>query len=124
MAGTLVCLATAGAAYAAGLRFVLREEVFCAPQEALCIDGSITYEPNSRLLALGGRITATRQAGEFTVVLIGHQRDGTARFTEMRIPVKGRYSEIVRDRMVPDWPEIDDWAFHHAEFHPDGETGS
>ena len=123
LAGKLLWLLNVTAADAAGLRFLLEQEVFCAPLEALCVDGSITYEPNSRLLALGGRITATRQPGDLVVVLLGHQRDGTARYAEMRIPVEGRYSEVVRHRMVPDWPEIDDWAFDHAEFHPADEDG-
>lgn len=114
-------LAVAQASSAPGLRFLLRDGRVCDADRVMCLAASITYEPNDRLLSLHGRVAATGPAGVFVVVFAGHARDGTRRYAEMRIPLDGHYSEIARHRMIPDWPEVTDWALDHARFEPRGE---
>jgi len=106
-----------------GLRFLVRGEKICDTSGALCVQASITWEPNDRLLELYGRVTASTEPGTLWIVFRGHQRDGTVRYTEMRIPLKGRYSEIARDKIIPDWPEIDDWAVDHARYERRADDG-
>ena len=113
-----LCLLAAAAAGASGFRFLVEDETLCADDERLCIRGSLSYEPNPRLVDFRGRVTATAEPGEFVLVLVGHQRDGTRRYAEMRLAVKGKYSEVVSQRMIPDWPDIDDWALDHVAFRP------
>jgi hypothetical protein len=103
---------------APGLRFLLRNSTLCDDRERLCIEASVTWEPNERLVELYGRVKATARPGVFVIVLVGHARDGTARYAEMRVPLEGRYSEIARHKMIPDWPEVQDWAIDHARFEP------
>ena len=110
-------LAATGAG-AAGLELLVQGERICDARGVVCLDATITWEPNPRLLELRGRVAATAPPGELVIVFLGHQRDGTVRHAEMRIPLEGHYSEIVRDKMIPDWPDVADWAFDHALFEP------
>jgi hypothetical protein len=110
--------AWAAASAAPGLRFLVRSETLCDADRVLCLEASVTWEPNERLIQLYGTVQATARPGDFVLVFRGHMRDGVVRYTEMRVPLDGKYSEIARRKMIPDWPEIDDWAFDHARFEP------
>lgn len=124
-AAWLVTAQAAAAGFAPGFRFLVRDDRVCDTTGTICLDMSIVYEPNARLLELYGRVAATTEPGVLVVVFAGHARDGTTRYAEMRIPLDGHYSEIARKKIIPDWPEIGDWAFDHARYEPaDGEDGA
>jgi len=115
-AALLAAFPSPGDCASPGLRFLVRGDKLCDDTGVLCLHASITWEPNARLLELYGRVTATVEPGTFVIVFRGHQRDGTVRYTEMSIPLNGHYSEIARDKIIPDWPEIDDWAVDHGRY--------
>ena len=115
-AALLAAFPAPGDGAAPGLRFLVRGEKLCDATGVMCLRASITWEPNARLLELYGRVIASVEPGTLVLVFRGHQRDGTVRYTEMSIPLNGRYSEIARDKIIPDWPEIDDWSFDHGRY--------
>ena len=117
-AALLLFPAWAAASAAPGLRFLVRSETVCDADRILCLEASVTWEPNERLIQLYGRVEATARPGDFVLVFKGHARHGVVRYTEMRVTLDGKYSEIAREKMIPDWPEIEDWAFDHARFEP------
>jgi len=120
LAALVVAGPAAGERYPAdGFRFLLNDERVCDAAERLCLRGTLSWEPNVRLFELRGRLLATAEPGELVVTLVGHARDGSRRYTDLSVRLEGRYSEIVDERMIPDWPEVYDWTLEGVAFYPE-----
>jgi len=93
-----------------------RNERFCDLEEQLCIRGTLRYEVNSRLLRLSGRVKKTPGRGRLRIRLAGTNRLKHRRTTEMEIQLRGNLSEIVDFKMIPDYPDIDNWEVVSIEY--------
>lgn len=102
-----------------GFRFLLKDERVCDAAERVCLRGSLSWAPNARLFQLRGRLLTSAEPGELVLTLIGHARDGRRRYADLRVRLEGRYSEIIDQRMIPDWPEVEDWSLDGVAFNPD-----
>lgn len=119
-AGAIVLLAAlaSSSAVASQLRYLARDEVLCDSKRLACIKGTLSYEANTRLLELYGRVQFTTVAGVLTITVKGSNRLGHVRYAPMEIQLRGRESEVVDFRMIPDYPDVDNWVVDHIVYLP------
>jgi hypothetical protein len=118
-----VMLLAAVPALAAPLRYLARNELLCEPSKITCVRGTLTYEQNDRLLRLRGRVVSAPGPGVFQITLSGATRQGFRRYAPMEIKIRGRPTEIVDYKMIPDYPDVYDWVIDRIEFLPDTQAG-
>lgn len=115
--GVLALLA-ASAALAARLLYLARDEELCDDRGAACLDATLTYDVNARLLWLRGRIESAPGPGLLTIVVRGTSRLGHVRYAPLEVELRGRRSEIVDHRTIPDHPDVENWTIHRVTFEP------
>ena len=119
MAILLILLGMAPAAALASRTLYLAEnEPICDVEEKICIDGTLGYDVNDRLLWLKGRVRATTVPGTLTITVKGANRLGHVRYAPMEIELEGKASEIVDFRMIPDHPDVYAWHIDHIVYEP------
>lgn len=109
------------AAFALERYYLKKSEVFCDTQQFLCLSGSITYEPNFRILELRARVQKQTGPGEIRLYFSGSNRLDQLRRTEIVLKIRGAHSEIVNLRIRPDAPDVDNWQLAGFLFTPEGE---
>lgn len=122
LAATLLASAVLApsAALASRTLYLARDEPLCDGPRTLCIDGTLTYDVNDRLLWLRGRVRATAVPGTLRITVKGTNRLGHVRYAPLEVRLRGRASEIVDFRMIPDHPDVANWAIDRVDFVPDG----
>ncbi len=108
----------AAPALASDRLYLARDELLCDFEAETCLRGSLTYETNSRLLRLRARVESAPGPGMLRITLTGTTRQGFRRYAPMEIELRGRYSEIVDFKMIPDHPDVYDWTIDRIEFEP------
>ncbi len=111
------------AALAARILYLAREERLCDAADTICVDGTLRYDVNRRLLRLRGRIAFAPGPGRLEIWLRGSNRLGHVRYAPMEIEVRGRASEIIDFRMIPDYPDVANWQIERIEFVHAGDGG-
>lgn len=114
-----VVLLAPAAALASRLLYLARDERLCDGRAGACIEATLTYEVNSRILWLRGRVVSAPGPGLWQVVVRGANRLGHVRRAPVEVRIRGRRSEIVDTRMIPDHPDVEDWAIDVVRFIPD-----
>jgi hypothetical protein len=109
-------LLVATQASAASFRYLARDELLCEPAKTTCIRATLTYEKNDRLLRLRGRVDSTTGPGRVQITLTGTTRQGYRRYAPMEFLIRGRASEIVDFKMIPDHPDVEDWVIFGVAF--------
>jgi hypothetical protein len=100
----------ATSALAAERLYIKKNEVFCDASKTLCLYGSLTYNVNPRIVSLNARVQKQTGPGEIYMLLSGRNRQDDIRRTEIRIRIRGAYSEIVDHQMRPDAPDVSQWT--------------
>lgn len=118
--GLLAALASA-TGLASRTIYLAENELICDGERILCIDGTLSYDVNDRLLWLRGRVQATAAPGVLEITVTGTNRLGHVRSAPMEIALRGRATEIVDFRMIPDHPDVENWSIGHIVFKPDGD---
>ncbi len=90
----------------------------CDSDGKVCLQGSITYYSNPRLLELRSRVQRASGPGLIVFRLTGENRDGHLRRTSIEVRIRGRYSEIVSTRLITDHPDVDSWTLESIQFTP------
>jgi len=116
----LVVLASAAALASRTLRLA-ENELICDSARILCVDGTLDYDVNERLLWLRGRVQFTTVPGMLRITVTGTNRLGHVRFAPMEIQLRGRATEIVDFRMIPDHPDVANWSIDRIDFIPAGD---
>jgi hypothetical protein len=114
----LLVLAAPAIVYAAERFYIKKSEIFCDTTGTLCLDGTLSYEPNSRIVSLRTRVQKQTGPGTLQIVLMGTDRQGHAHYSEISIDVRGTHSEIVNQQMRPDVPSVDNWSLSSMTFSP------
>lgn len=117
LSAVLLLLASAG--QASTFYFLARNERICAVEEAVCIRGTISYDTNSRLLHLRGRVERAPGTGWLRLTFVGVSERNQRGSTTMEFPIRGRCSEVLDRKLVPDHPQIDDWRLEVMAWFPD-----
>jgi hypothetical protein len=118
----LAALLLAGApAIGATWDYLARDEVICAEGETVCLRATLTYERNYRVLRLRGRVQEAAGPGLLTIMVTGRNRRGDTYYSPMEIRLRGKSTELVDFKMIPDYPEVYEWAIYRVTFRPDEE---
>lgn len=96
--------------------YIQRGGLICDAEKTVCLRGNLTYEPNPRLLRLRARVQFAPGPGELRILMTGTNRSGDRRYAPMEITLRGKYSEIVDFKMIPDHPDINAWEIDRVSF--------
>ena len=121
LAGLMAGLLATMAADAARTLYLAEEKLICDGERLVCVDGTLGYEVNDRLLWLRGRVQFTTVPGVLQITVKGSNRLGHVRYAPMEIELKGKASEIVDFAMIPDYPDVANWSIDHITFAPAGD---
>ncbi len=114
-----MALLLSAAALAAPLEYLFKSERVCDADKTFCIYGSLTYRFNPRVLNLSARIKTAPGPGLLRITVVGENRLGHRRRAPIEIRVRGKYSEIIDHKMIPDHPDVHDWQVERFEFFAD-----
>ncbi len=103
-------------ALAAPRDYLFHEERVCDAYEVLCIRGTLSYHSNPRLIRLRARVQTTPGPGLLRIILAGTNQLGHRRVAPFEVRVRGRYSEIIDHKMIPDYPDVQGWSVERVEF--------
>ena len=103
-------------------RFLIRNDALCDTENVMCIQGSLSYRPGSRVLTLFGRVSKAPGPGWVRILFRGTFRDSQPATTIMEFPIRGAYSEIIDKSFIPDHPQIDDWRVFGVIFEQDDDA--
>lgn len=115
----IALLAGALPAPASEIEYLFRNDRVCDDTGAFCLSGTLSYQPNPRLLRLRARVQTAPGPGLLRIRLTGSTRLGMRRLAPLEVRVRGDYSEIINHKMVPDYPDALEWAVDHVEFDAD-----
>lgn len=115
---SLLLLLLTTAAFAAERLYLKKNETFCDVSATLCLHGSLTYRLNSRIVSLNARVLQASGPGTIRISLSGTNRQNMLRRTEIRITIRGTYSEIIDHKMRPDAPDVAEWVLSSFIFEP------
>lgn len=101
---------------AAGIDYLFHNERVCDDSGAFCLSGTLSYQPNPRLLRLRARVQTAPGPGLLRIRLIGSTRLGMRRLAPLEVRVRGDFSEIINHKMIPDHPDALEWAVDRVEF--------
>ena len=101
--------------------YLKKSEIFCDTQQILCLSGSITYEPNFRILDIRARVQKQTGPGELRLYFSGTNRQDQLRRTEIVLKIRGTHSEIIDRRIRPDAPDVENWQLAGFLFTPGSE---
>lgn len=110
----LAPLVPAGAA----TEYMVRNGQICDEDRTVCIRGTLAYYPNPRIIELRGRVAHAPGPGWIRILFAGN-RNGQRASSVMEIPIRGRHSEIIDKRFIPDNPAIRHWRVLSVRFEPD-----
>lgn len=100
------------------LSYLARDELLCEPSQTTCLRATLTWEANERLLRLRGRVQSASGPGVLQIIVTGTTRQGYRRYAPMEIEIRGRPTEIVDFKMIPDHPDVYDWLIDRVAFRP------
>jgi hypothetical protein len=96
--------------------YIRKNETFCDSSGVLCLHGSLTYRPNSRIVSLNARVQKQTGPGTLHIILSGNNRLDMFRRTEIKLTIRGTYSEIINHQMRPDAPDVPEWSIWSFDF--------
>ena len=117
VAGTLALSFTL-AAQASRVIYLARDALLCDRAQITCVNATLTYAVNERLLWLRGRVQSAPGAGMLQIMLRGSNRLGHVRYAPMEVALRGNATEIVDFRMIPDYPDVANWEIDGILFMP------
>lgn len=96
--------------------YLRKNETFCDSNRVLCLHGSLTYQPNSRIVSLNARVQKQTGPGTLLIILAGNNRLDMFRRTEIKLSIRGNFSEIINHQMRPDAPDVPEWNISSFTF--------
>ena len=98
------------------IEYLFRGERICDEAEVFCIRGTLSYRSNPRVLALNARVQKAPGPGMLRITVAGANELGHRRRAPIEVRVRGNHSEIIDHKMIPDYPDINDWEVERVEF--------
>ena len=111
-----------GGVAASRVEYLAQNQLICDEYNEFCLAGTLSFQPNPRLIRLRGRVRRAPGPGLLRITLIGYTRQGFRRLSPLEVRVRGNVTEIINHKMVPDFPEAESWSVQFVEFiaDPDG----
>jgi len=96
--------------------YLFQDKRICDEGEVFCFRGTLAYQSNPRVLHLRARVQKSPGPGLLRIRLSGTNQLGDRRLAPFEVRVSGHYSEIINHKMIPDHPDVQDWAVEQVEF--------
>lgn len=103
-------------AFAGPRDYLFHEERVCDADGVFCLRGTLSYHSNPRLLRLRARVQKAPGPGLLRIRLAGFNPQGHRRSAPFEVRVRGRNSEIIDHKMIPDYPDVEAWDVERVEF--------
>jgi hypothetical protein len=121
----VLCLLTVSGSLAGPRETIIgRNASFCDSEGQVCLRGTLSYYANPRLLELRSRVQKAEGPGLLRIRLVGQNSDGHTRRTVLEVRIRGRYSEIVNNKLITDHPDVAAWQLESISFEPGPPPGS
>jgi len=114
-AGLLILL-VAGATVAGPREYLFQDKRVCDASGEFCIRGTLSYHSNPRVLHLRARVLKAPGPGLLRITVSGSNELGHGRLAPFEVRVRGQYSEIVNHKVIPDHPDVEEWAVERVVF--------
>ena len=95
---------------------LFHNERVCTSEGTFCFRGTLTFFSNPRVLSLRARVQSAPGSGLLRIRLTGANELGQVRYAPFEVRVRGRYSEIINHKMIPDHPDVYSWEVVRVEF--------
>ena len=102
--------------FAAPLDYLFQSERICDADGVFCLRGTMSYRSNPRLLQLRARVQTAPGPGLLRIRLSGTNQLGHRRYAPFEVRVRGNYSEIINHKMIPDYPDVQNWVVDRVDF--------
>ena len=96
--------------------YLFRDERVCDTDQVFCFRGTLSYYSNPRLIRLRARVQTAPGPGMLRIRLAGSNEQGHRRIAPFEVRVRGRNSEIIDHKMIPDYPDAQGWVVERVEF--------
>ena len=96
--------------------YLFRDKRICVADGAFCFRGTLTYRSNPRLLRLRARIQFADGPGLLRIWVAGSNTLGHHRLAPVEVRVRGNHGEIIDHKMIPDYPDVEQWKVDRVEF--------
>lgn len=99
-------------------REIVRGRSICDQTETACIDGSITWLKNRKMITIEGRLKRAIEPGKLFFMFSGHLSSGEQVFHTKEVEIRGKRGEILDERFKPPFSNQTIWALHKFTYHP------
>lgn len=99
-------------------REIVRGRSICDQTETACIDGSITWLKNRKMITIEGRLKRAIEPGKLFFMFSGHLNTGEQVFHTKQVEIRGKRGEILDERFKPPYSNQTIWALHKLTYHP------
>ncbi len=99
-------------------REIVRGRSICDQTETACIDGSITWLKNRKMITIEGRLKRDIEPGKLFFMFSGHLSSGEQVFHTKQVEIRGKRGEILDERFKPPYSNQTIWALHKFTYHP------
>ena len=76
-------------------RSLFLNQDICAPEEKICLRGSLYFDEDREQMAFSGRVSKSTQPGKLIIKLEGESDSGKTYKLKLSQTIEGRYSEII-----------------------------
>ena len=104
------------AAHAGPRDYLFQNERVCDSDRVFCLRGTLSYHSNPRLLRLRARVQTAPGPGLLRIGLSGANQLGHRRFAPFEVRIRGHYSEIIDHKVIPDYPDVQEWVVERVDF--------
>ena len=104
------------AAHAGPRIYLFQNERVCDSDRVFCLRGTLSYHSNPRLLRLRARVQTAPGPGLLRIGLSGANQLGHRRFAPFEVRIRGHYSEIIDHKVIPDYPDVQEWVVERVDF--------
>jgi hypothetical protein len=103
-------------AHAGPREYLFQGKHVCDTDGVFCFRGTLSYHSNPRVLQLNARVQKSPGPGLLRIRLAGANELGHRRLAPFEVRVRGRNSEIINHKMIPDHPDVHDWMVEQVQF--------
>ena len=95
-----------------------KNQTLCDRDNKVCVRGTLWFDSNPQLLQLRSRVTRASGPGLLRLRVVGQNELGHVRRATIEVEIRGRPSEIVNTKMIPDAPDVYAWELEVISFVP------
>ncbi|UZE96477.1 hypothetical protein [Alkalimarinus alittae] len=99
-------------------RDIVSGRSICDQTETACIDGSITWLKNRKMITIEGRLKRAIEPGKLIFLFSGFLSSGEQVFHSKEIEIRGKRGEILDERFKPPYSNQTIWSLYRFTYQP------